>query len=195
MIDLIKAFGRGILYVILLPFFLLALAIFAVIGLGDFVFQIIRSIIYFFTGQKFFPELPEDRELRLRREGAQSRVMNEQQPMNESDAFRDSPIFHDYQETDLARNDEPVATSVSEEKPVFEENAPIQEEKREDLSDLLNDNIQRDQNDEDLIKPSFEQEQVEEEVLEQYRPKESTFSGQLDDDDDTDNGVNIGFDD
>ena len=55
--------------------------------------------------------------------------------------------------------------------------------------------IQRDQNDEDLIKPSFEQEQVEEEVLEQYRPKESTFSGQLDDDDDTDNGVNIGFDD
>lgn len=66
MVGLLKAFGKGILYVLGFPFFLVALALFAVFGLGAFIFQLIRSIIFFFTGQKFFPELPEDKALRLK---------------------------------------------------------------------------------------------------------------------------------
>ena len=73
MIELLKAFGRGILYVLCFPFFVVALLIFAAIGLLAFIFQIIKSVIFFFTGQKFFPELPEDRELRLRREAEEAR--------------------------------------------------------------------------------------------------------------------------
>ena len=61
MVNLLKTFGRGILYVLGLPFFILALLIFAVIGLFAFLFQAIKSIIFFFTGQRFFPELPEDK--------------------------------------------------------------------------------------------------------------------------------------
>ena len=68
MVSLLKTFGRGILYVLGLPFFILALLIFAVIGLFAFLFQAIKSIIFFFTGQRFFPELPEDKELRLLKE-------------------------------------------------------------------------------------------------------------------------------
>jgi len=66
MVGLLKAFGKGILYVLGFPFFLVALILFAVFGLGAFIFQLIRSIIFFFTGQKFFPELPEDKALRLK---------------------------------------------------------------------------------------------------------------------------------
>lgn len=68
MVSLLKTFGRGILYVLGLPFFILALLLFAVIGLFAFLFQAIKSIIFFFTGQRFFPELPEDKELRLLKE-------------------------------------------------------------------------------------------------------------------------------
>ena len=70
MIGLLKAFGKGILYVIGAPFFVVALVLFGAIGLLAFIFQIFKSIIFFFTGQKFFPELPEDKELRLKREAA-----------------------------------------------------------------------------------------------------------------------------
>ena len=69
MVGLLKTFGKGILYVIGFPFFLVALLLFGVVGLFAFIFQLLRSIIFFFTGQKFFPELPEDKELRLMREG------------------------------------------------------------------------------------------------------------------------------
>ena len=80
MVDLLKAFGRGILYVILCPFFLVVLALFAVIGLLAFIFQLFKSIFYFFTGQKFFPELPEDKELRLRREAEEAARNPQPQP-------------------------------------------------------------------------------------------------------------------
>ena len=68
MVDLLKAFGRGILYVLAFPFFIVVLAVFAVIGFIAFIFQLIKSVIFFFTGQKFFPELPEDKQLRLMKE-------------------------------------------------------------------------------------------------------------------------------
>ena len=208
MIDLLKAFGRGVLYVVLLPFFLLALVLFAVIGLGDFVFQIIRSIIYFFTGQKFFPELPEDRELRLRRENAQAKAMMVEQPVNNNDAFKDSPIFHDYQQPRVPQQEQPAVAPNQEEKPLFEDVAPQQSQRvepKEDLSNLLNDNPKTEpapqpmfnnpnNQEDDLITPSFRQEPKQEEVLEQYRPKEASFSGQIDVDDDSNNGVDIGFD-
>ena len=68
MVNLLKTFGRGVLYVLGLPFFILALLIFAVFGIFAFLFQAIKSIIFFFTGQRFFPELPEDKELKLLKE-------------------------------------------------------------------------------------------------------------------------------
>ena len=69
MIGLLKTFGKGFLYVLGLPFFLVALALFGVLGLCAFIFQLIKSVIFFFTGHKFFPELKEDKELRLLKEG------------------------------------------------------------------------------------------------------------------------------
>ena len=219
MVDLLKAFGRGVLYVILLPFFLLALAIFAVIGLGDFIFQIIKSIFYFFTGQKFFPELPEDRELRLRRENAAAKVaaMEAAQANKEanerisSQFYHDNGVFEDLNQPYQApapEREQPIPNPVPPKPSPFgrvpEQSLP---KEREDLSHLLNDESKEEEplfeevnNDEpeEYIGSNFEPEEEmdEEEILEEYHPKESRFSGQVNnDDDDTDNGVNIKFDD
>lgn len=64
MVELLKNFGKGILYVIGFPFFLVALIFFAALGLLAFIFQVVKSILFFFTGQKFFPDLPEDKMLK-----------------------------------------------------------------------------------------------------------------------------------
>ena len=80
MVNLLKTFGKGILYIIGFPFFIVALLIFGVIGVFLFIFHLFKSIIFFFTGQKFFPELPEDKELRLMREAEEAKNNPQPQP-------------------------------------------------------------------------------------------------------------------
>lgn len=112
MIGLLKTFGKGILYVLGFPFFLVALVLFGVIGLFVFIFQLIRSIIFFFTGQKFFPELPEDRQLRLMREGPEK----EEAPASEMPTPEPAP---------QPQKEDPIIfpfVSEPEEEPVSEEN-------------------------------------------------------------------------
>ena len=220
MVDLLKAFGRGILYILCFPFFLVALAIFAVIGLLAFLFQLIKSIIFFFTGQKFFPELPEDKELRLMREAEQARNNPQPQPSvnNQSqdgllyeetydeDDFLEEPT----PETPLPRQQTTIEEVVFEEEPapevapiqtpVEETPAPqpqVQEEvKPEPVKELIPDDHEDPLD--DFLDPFGEDNKPaeEEEELEVYRPKgtnDDTYS--IDDDDDTDSGVNINFDD
>ena len=55
-----KSLGKGLLYVIMLPLGLIAIALYAVYGIFVFFFQLIRLIILFFTGRKLNSDLPED---------------------------------------------------------------------------------------------------------------------------------------
>ena len=222
MVDLLKAFGRGILYILCFPFFLVALAIFAVIGLLAFIFQLIKSIIYFFTGQKFFPELPEDKELRLMREAEQARNNPQPQPQASNQSLGGLLYEETYDEDDFLEEPAPQASPLPRPNPtieevVFEEEpapevspiqtpveetpapAPaVQETSRpepEPSKELIPDD--NDDPTEDFLDPfDVEEEEPEEENLEVYRPKgttDDTYS--IDDDDDTDSGVNINFDD
>ena len=99
MVNLLKTFGKGILYIIGLPFFIVALVIFGVVGIFLFIFQLFKSIFYFFTGQKFFPELPEDKELRLRQEAAFAGANNsqpiDQEPVEEKEGAYVPPMLHE----------------------------------------------------------------------------------------------------
>ena len=223
MVDLLKAFGRGILYVLLFPFFILGLAIFAVVGLLAFIFQLIKSVIYFFTGQKFFPELPEDRELRLMREAAETAAHPapanpNPQPVYQEQTYQQPQVqpqtnivFEEYNEDDFL--EEPKEEQPKEEAPIIEE-TPIQEavssveekpepeqvdELGEDslMSLLDNDSNENDESsDETVIETSINQQEEEEEELEIYRPKETNYTGQIEEDDENTgyNGVHIGFD-
>ena len=223
MVSLLKTFGKGVLYVIGLPFFILALLLFAIYGLGAFLFQAIKSVIFFFTGQRFFPELPEDKELRLLKEGNTNRGYSE--PTQEEAKPQEDNIIFGYEEPvqeEPTIEPEPQPQPMMEEKPIFtnvEEacfnDAPIQEEtttiepeEQEEpvdiLSDVLNPTV-----DEPLEEPV--QEEVKKETvletaepkqdeddlveeLETYVPRSSNYSASDDDDDDADLGVDIDYD-
>lgn len=60
MLDFLKRFGLGILYVLISPFVLVFLFGWAVFTLGIFFVEIFKGVKSFFKGKKFFAEFPED---------------------------------------------------------------------------------------------------------------------------------------
>ena len=60
MASFFKSFAKGLLYVLLFPFGLIAIALYAVFGVFVFFFQFVRLIILFFTGRNLSSDLPED---------------------------------------------------------------------------------------------------------------------------------------
>ena len=60
MASFFKNLAKGLLYVLMFPFGLIAIALYAVFGIFVFLFQFVRLIILFFTGRKLSSDLPED---------------------------------------------------------------------------------------------------------------------------------------
>lgn len=226
MVDLLKAFGRGILYVLAFPFFIVVLAVFAVIGFIAFIFQLIKSVIFFFTGQKFFPELPEDKQLRLMREEAEAKERQAQeqaqqanQSVNNNLIFEEepAPIVTPIMDTapksveeacfqDLGIKEEkvepaPAPESIPEqtnEEPLFEEvkeeEPQAEPEQEAPIEDLIPEENNEDPLD-DFLSALEEEEPVQQEELETYKPRGSEDSFQDEDNDDSHAGVDIRYDD
>ena len=66
MSGFLKKFGQGILYVLVLPVFIVVLALYAVYGVFIFIFMFFKSIILFFKGKSVSSDLPEDIEAKRR---------------------------------------------------------------------------------------------------------------------------------
>ena len=66
MINFFKNFGKGILYVLVLPLLLLALAGYAIVALFIFLFLAIKGLVLFFSGRSLYEDLPEDIEAKKR---------------------------------------------------------------------------------------------------------------------------------
>ncbi|MDR1697510.1 MAG: hypothetical protein LBR37_01140 [Erysipelotrichaceae bacterium] len=60
MLALIKTFGKGLLYIIALPFFVVAIALGAVLAVFVFIYLLLKSIITFFKGRTIFTPLAEE---------------------------------------------------------------------------------------------------------------------------------------
>ena len=60
MVSFFKNFGKGVLYVLVLPALLAGLAIYAVVALFVFIYLAIKGLILFFTGRSLYEDLPED---------------------------------------------------------------------------------------------------------------------------------------
>ena len=210
MVSLLKTFGKGILYVLGLPFFILALLIFGVLGIFAFLFQFFRSIIFFFTGQKFFPELPEDKQLRLLKAGIKEEEEEEKEPdiiMPYQDLEEPAPIVNMVQEpVQEEANDtiEEVCFKPSYDvEPEVEE--PIEEEIHEEgLNDLLDEEKEEDPfetnipigDEEHTILETAEEKESEEDIVEKldtYVPRSSNYADDFDDED-TGGGVDIKYD-
>lgn len=195
MISLLKTFGKGLLYVIGAPFFLVALALFGVIGLFAFIFQIIKSIIYFFTGQSFFPELAEDKKLRLMQEAANA----QNQPVEDNSEPIISPIQNEPQVEPIYVQRSAPAPTIEE--TVFEDTSSLEDFIEEDP---INDTpIESEYDDEPLEEDHTvletnndikEDEEDDFEELETYVPRSSTYSDADDDEEnDTSSGVDIDY--
>ncbi len=61
MISFFKSLGRGILYVVGLPFLLAFVAIYAVFSFFIIVFMFFKAVVLFFMGRSLFDELEEDK--------------------------------------------------------------------------------------------------------------------------------------
>ena len=204
MVNLLKTFGKGILYIIGFPFFLVALLLFGVVGLFLFAFQLIKSIIYFFTGQKFFPELPEDKELRLRKEAAYAannpqNTVQQQQPRQE-----DQSIIYPFVEQEP--EDEPLPIMEEPEEYRTVEEACFKEPEPELENDILQ-SLAREEpqieepEEEPVIEPEETtletsvpvQEEEPEEVLEEYVPAGTNYESDYEEEN-ADIGVDIDYD-
>ena len=60
MSNFFKNLGKGVLYVLLFPFILAGIAIAGVVGIVIFVYQLIKTIVLFFTGRTLFTPMEED---------------------------------------------------------------------------------------------------------------------------------------
>ena len=226
MVNLLKTFGKGILYIIGFPFFVVALLIFGVIGIFLFIFHLIKSIIYFFTGQKFFPELPEDKQLRLKQEAAYAAAHPEntiieqdpmvqeniESPMIEQVAFSEEPAYEKpiYQEPKYRPPyEEPLYNEPKLEEPLPVQEPEVEEPKVEEEVPLLEEaTFEQEENDEDVlseltrdepehsIDTSIEEkeEPVDDEPLEEYVPRGSTYLDDVEEDDASTGGVDIDYD-
>lgn len=61
MLGLFKKIGKVLLYIVEVPIFIIALALFAVVGLIGIIILFIKSIFLFFTGRSLYDDLPEDK--------------------------------------------------------------------------------------------------------------------------------------
>ena len=68
MATLLKSFGKGCLYILVLPVLIVILAVYAVLGVVMFFYILVRGAILFFTGRNF-GELAEDIKARAILEG------------------------------------------------------------------------------------------------------------------------------
>jgi hypothetical protein len=59
--SLFKSVGKGLLYLLVLPFFLLVISGYAIAGLIVFIYLFFKSIVLFFMGRSLDIELPEDK--------------------------------------------------------------------------------------------------------------------------------------
>ena len=132
MASLFKTIGKGILYIIALPFFLLMLAINAVFGIFLLLFTFIKSIIYFFTGRSLNDDLPEDRMARDIKEGKKPEdkpvkpkkkgKTKEEENKPVEQPVEENPIVEPYKVEEVKQ---PVISPIEEE--VFKNNPPVEQ--------------------------------------------------------------------
>ena len=120
--DFFKSIGKGILYILVLPVFLVALVLFAVIGIFFFLFMLVKAIILFFQGKKIDEPLPEDKE-------ADRRLHQNvrQQPASEPVIVMERPQENQYIEVE----EDPVPIQHREYQQIQEQPNPQIEQKEE----------------------------------------------------------------
>ena len=118
MISFLKGIGKGLFYVLFLPFGLISIALYAIFGVFVFIYRFIKLIYLFFSGRNLKTELKEDEEVR--------KIMETNKPVEEKPEEPSMSLY--------PRDSEMYKTEYVS--PTFEDKPeePQQEEKQEDSS-------------------------------------------------------------
>ena len=203
MVSFFKNFGKGVLYVLVLPFLLVGMAVYGVVAFFVFLFLAVKGLILFFTGRSLYEDLPEDIEAKKRLAG-----MNPQEEKTTTVTNEDisSALNGNTQESPAADTTDPfyvpeylkpeqeTEESVPEEN-TFEEVVQPEEVPQEEPAPV---------EEEPLFKPNFDDEpdvpeeteniQEEEIILEKTEQKSNILEIKDDEDEEESSGVNIDFD-
>ncbi len=181
MVNFLKTFAKGLLYIIALPLLILGLAVYFVISLFSFIVIGVKAIVIFFKGGNAFGDLPEDIEAKKRlglipdtpevKEEEKEETKEEIKPIQEEVSIVNTPIF------------EPEPEPIPEPEIPFEpeiENEPSEEpihessivEEEPPLEDMFDDNVlNREESHEEV---NIESEEIKEEAEDQI-PYEKEF--------------------
>ena len=186
MLNLFKNFGKGILYVLVLPFLLVGLAIYAVVAFFVFIFLAIKGLVLFFTGRSLYEDLPEDKEAKRRIAIANGETPEDE--MVQEEKHDEVTIQHDETENDPFYVPEYMKTE--------EQKAQVEQERmeREVAPEEPEVNLFETPSEPINEEPVKEEVPVQEEEIIIRKSSQNATILEINDDDDTDdNGVNIDF--
>lgn len=201
MVNLLKSFGKGILYIIGLPFFILILLLYAIYGIFLFLYMIVKAIVLFFTGRSLFEDLPEDRKAKEILHPTPK--VTEEKPIEVEEKHEETPQQQTFKEEPAPEVTPqyipPIYPSVftPEYVPPKEEPEPkIEEEpeeepsfrEMEDKEDFLPDFLEEEKDEPIPVSSTIDKE----EITEKYTPKTSVFDDfDEEDENESSNGVRI----
>lgn len=157
MIGFLKKIGMGIAYIFVLPIYIVALALYGLVGLFLLLILFIKSIYLFFTGRSLDDDLPEDKEAK----DILAKKETSPAPSQTSFANNTTPTF--YFETPST----PIVTTANVEETV-EENKEPQNVEEACFNENENSNIVQSQL---QVEEETIQEDSVEEVIEKYKPR------------------------
>ena len=147
MVALLKNVGKGILYIIGLPFFLIVLVGTAIMGILLLVFMFIKSIFLFFTGRSLDDDLPEDIKVKeMKNGGANSttnnttrEVVNDEPPVQpfvtpQENATTIEEAVFGHETYEVPVQEEPIVEEPAEPEPVFEEEPQTSDDDIDEIS-------------------------------------------------------------
>ena len=176
MVNLLKNVGKGILYILGSPFFVLVMTLAAILGIFIIIITFIKSIILFFTGRSLDDELPEDKRAREIKQG----IRPEPQPV----PARPQPVIQEQPTVTVT----PTVAPKEEPKVTREVVRPVEEEEIEEEEP---EPVEEPEEEEEVINPAPK------EINGTYVPHTSKgrFVKEEDEDIDDDSGVTITFGD
>ncbi|MCB9497917.1 MAG: hypothetical protein H6688_00495 [Erysipelotrichaceae bacterium] len=208
--GLFKSFGKGLLYIFVLPFFLLVMAGYALVGLIAFIFLFFKSIILFFCGRSLDIELPEDKKAK--------EIIRNALPASSNPVFNQGNVQQPFPNNIPSSSNPPSASAPvnvdphSVEEACFGQNKPIVSENKKEIPPEINNHQVSLQNEE---LPPIEEKQTDPVIVknnepiisprdnvsqEKYSPKRTSLVNEpLEENekktDDSHNGIDIDFKD
>ena len=200
---ILKAVGRGFLYILGLPLFLVVLLFTAVGGLFMLIFMFFKSIVLFFTGRSLNDDLPEDKRAKEIKEGKKPTTTPAPQPVEEQPVMsapiqEEQPIVQTIivtQQQEQAPSEVDIETIDPISQPVETENEPVFEEEPEtelpsDFAPVVEEEEEPLQSNDEII---VDEKETKETNIGQYTPHtdKERFFDEVDVEEEEDTGVDI----